>query len=62
MLCYFIISQGVTVVPLFPPRSTFLPAATGMLWCWIGMGRAVGLLRNMGMLGCLSFTLSGHFV
>lgn len=60
MLCYFIISQGVTVTPLFPPRSTLLPAASGMLQCWIGMGGAVGLLRNMGMLRILPFTLAWH--
>lgn len=60
MLCYFIISQGVTVAPLFPPRSTFLPAASGMLKCWIGMERAGGLLRNMRMLRIWPFTLSQH--
>lgn len=45
MLCYFIISQGVAVVPLFPPRSTLLLAPTGMLQDWLlrrmGVGRAV---------------------
>lgn len=46
MLCYSIISQGVTVAPLFPPRSALVPAASGMLQCCVGMGGAGGLLRN----------------
>lgn len=48
MLCYFIISQGVTVAPLFPPRSTFLPAASGMLQGWIAVGRTGGFAKEHG--------------
>lgn len=48
MLCYFIISQGVTVAPLFPPRSTFLQAASGMLQGWIAVGRTGGFAKEHG--------------
>jgi len=51
MLCYFITSQGVAVAPLFPPRSTLLPAPTGMLRCWLlrrkGSGRAVSMMSGI---------------
>ena len=45
MLCYFIISQGVAVAPLLPPRSTLFPTPTRMPWGWLprrtGAGRAL---------------------